>query len=360
MADIDVARYGYHWDQADRSVIHFSSPDIPRLVLSSPTAAQRYGMGILDRLPLEILHQVLGRLDFHTLIAIRSLNLASRSIVDSFPSFKYMTQYAANALRALSRTRLIIAFSAAHLLSVLRTDRCLGCQRYGAFLFLLTCSRCCFNCLETDTQFYAIPLATAKSSFGLKDRDLRRLPTMLSLPGTYALLGRRSVKRRFRLVSAVEAYTLAKALYGDVKTTLAAVLTQSATKPRAFRERVYASMPMSLRDPFCGFTSTAFPTLDIKSMCVQSGISCRGCDDVCRRKFRGELKRDDGGDLLARRNDNFSQDEFEQHIKRCEGVNWLRAFYLRDAKEAANYFSRLEFWRKRSIWPSHRTLDLNP
>lgn len=108
-------------------MIHFSSPDIPRLDLTRPAITQGCQRGILDRLPLEILHQILELLDFHTLAAIRSLNFASRSVVDSFPAYKYIAQYAANALRALTRTQLITAFGAAYLFKVLRTDRCIGC-----------------------------------------------------------------------------------------------------------------------------------------------------------------------------------------------------------------------------------------
>lgn len=290
-------------------------------------------MGILDRLPLEVLHQVLDQLDFHTLVAIRSLNLASRNTVDSFPAYKYMTQYAANALRALSQTELITAFSAVHLFKVLRTDRCTGCQQFGAYLFLLTCSRCCFNCLEKDVRFRAIAFGSLKENFGLKAIPGRRLPTMLSLPGKYA--GRRSVKRRFRLVSAFEAYALAKALYGEA--------TDDVSRPGnaacCRREWNWSSMLTSTHDAFRGFASTAFPTLDTGSMLVQSGISCRGCDDFCLREERNGVNKPD---VLARRRDRaFSQVEFEQHKKECEGIEFLDDLYLRGEMKAAAYISRL-------------------
>lgn len=348
MANSDFERYGYHWTKADRSMIHFSSPEIPSLSLYGSTKVQRYPMGMLDRLPLEIIHQILEQLDFFTLVILRGLNLASRSIVDSLPAFKYMTQYAANTLRALSRTRLITVFTASRLLNVLRTDRCMNCQQYGAFLFLLTCSRCCFKCLEKDARLRAITLSTAKSSLGLKAKDLRRLPTMLSLPGTYALRGRRTTKKRFRLVSAVEAFVLAKALYGDATTALTADSAQLATEVNV-REQAWASMLASFVDPFRGFASTAFPSLDTGSMCVQSGISCRGCEDACNRKSRGELKGVNGSDLIAQRDMAFSLIEFRQHLRQCEGIKRLRHLCLGGEKKAADYLSRLAFFGGRGL-----------
>ena len=332
MADNAVARYGYHWSQAARSMIHFSSPDIPRLDLTRASTA----VGILDRLPFEILHQVLDQLDFSTLVAIRSLNLASRNTVDSFPAYKYMTQYAADALRALSQTELITAFSSAHLFKVLRTDRCTGCQQFGAYLFLLTCSRCCFNCLQKDARFRAIAFGSLKDNFGLKPTPARRLPTMLSLPGEYAVRASRSVKRRFRLVSAFEAYALAKALYGDA-TEDTSRRGNAACVRREWKWR--HMLFTSTHDAFRGFASTAFPTLDTGSMLVQSGISCRGCDYFCLRKEQNGVKTPD---VLARRRDRaFSQAEFEQHKKECEGIAFLDDLYLHWEKEAKAYISRL-------------------
>ena len=347
MASNDLDRYGYHWTKADRSMIHFSSPEIRNLSLCGSTRVRRYSMGILARLPLEVLHQLLEQLDFLTLVHLRGLNYASRSIVDSLPAFKYTTQYAANALRALSQTKLITVFTASRLLEVLRTDRCMGCQQFGAFLFLLTCSRCCFKCLETDVRFRVISLATAKGSrFGLRPRDLRRLPSMLSLPGIYALPGRRSVKRRFRLVSAAEAYALAKTRYSD-----ATAASAQPTKSMYVLESTWRSMMLvSFVDPFRGFASTAFPSLDTGSLFVQSGISCRGCEDACDRIARGELKGVNLLDLVAQRDRAFSLVEFQEHLSECEGVIWLRELFLGGEKEAAEYLSRqIDILRRESV-----------
>ena len=337
MAYNDVKEYGYYWREDERRMIHFPSFEIPRLSLCESTKVQRYRLGTLDRLPLEILHQLLGQLDFLTLLSFRGLNLASRSIIDSLLAFKYMTQYAANVLRAINRTNLITTFTAAHLLKSLRTDRCTGCQQFGSYLFLLTCSRCCYDCLQKEPRFRAIDLATARKDFGLKPKSLRGLPTMLSLPGIYAPGTRRSFKRRFRLVSAVEAYTLAKALNGSVTTAAALDSTQSETNAYS-HDRAWASMLTSSLDSFRGFASIVFPSLDTRTMRVESGISCKGCRAVCNVKNLGS-----NPTLVTQRERAFSLAEFQQHISECDGVRRLRDLSQREEVEIGNYRSRRAF-----------------
>jgi hypothetical protein len=322
-------------------MIHFSSPQIPRLGLCDSTTARANSLGILDKLPFEILHQLVQLLDFYTLVTIRSVNFAARTAIDAFPAFKYMTQYAAGALRALSQTRLVKSFTVAHLFHVSRTDRCFGCHKFGAFLFLLNCSRCCFKCLETDVRLRAIDLRAAKNQLGLKPRDLRSLPTMLSLPGTYALRDRRTIKRRLRLVSAVEAYTLSQKIYGDdTATTLAFRSVQYAPIAR-IREQAWASMHKSFRDPYRGLASTHFPNLDIAAKLIQLGISCRGCQEACRGKSQVKRKGVPALEMTARRERVYSEAEFKQHMKECDGVKWLKALDRRGGEEAAVYWSTL-------------------
>lgn len=139
---------------------------------------------MLDELPLEILHQLLQLLDFHTWLMARSVNFAGRSTIDALPAYNYMTQYAAIVIRALNQKRLVNDSTAAHLFHVFRTDRCVGCQQLGAFLFLLNCYRRCYKCLEIDVRFRAIDLRAAKNKLGLKLSDLRSIPTTLTLPGS--------------------------------------------------------------------------------------------------------------------------------------------------------------------------------
>lgn len=159
---------------------------------------------------------------------LQSVNFTGGSIISTLPAFTCMTQYAPGALRALSHTRLIKIFTAAHPFRIFRTVRCVGCQKFGSFLFLLDCSRCCFHCLQTNVRFRAIDIRTAKEKYGLQSRELRGLPTMLSLPGTYALTNIRTIKRSIRLVSAVEAYRLSRKIYGvDTTATLASDSIQS-------------------------------------------------------------------------------------------------------------------------------------
>lgn len=165
---------------------------------------------------------------------------------------------------------------------------------------------------------------------------------MLSLPWTYAVRASRRINRRFRLVSAFEAYELAKALYGDAPTGPAASPAASSNRfewdRRIRRERTWARMVKSLEDPFRGLASNSFPALDAGSMLAQSGISCRGCDEAYRANSRLKPKGADTSDLLTQRDRAFSQAEFEQHLKECEGVKRFHTMNLCGEKKWASPF----------------------
>src|SRR5690606_28814019 len=59
---------------------------------------------------------------------------------------------------SLSRTKLLSLHSMIQLRRVLRSDRCECCPEYGAYLFLPTCVRCCWECLNANPSLRAISL----------------------------------------------------------------------------------------------------------------------------------------------------------------------------------------------------------
>jgi hypothetical protein len=97
-------------------MIHFAAPQIAHLSLCASTNVRRNSLGMFDKLPLEILHEVFQLLDFHKLSVVRSVNFASQSVIDTLPTYNYMTQYVPTALGALSKTRLITTYTVGYTL----------------------------------------------------------------------------------------------------------------------------------------------------------------------------------------------------------------------------------------------------
>ena len=138
-----------------------------------------------DLLPAELLQDILLSLDFQALRCLRAVNFAIKQLVEAFPAYRDVVEYAPNALRALADTNLLSYFSATQVHTILQSDRCSTCNDYGPYLFLLTCRRCCILCLEDKPQLRVIPVSRAQQQFG--KASLAGIPMILSLPGNYGL-----------------------------------------------------------------------------------------------------------------------------------------------------------------------------
>ncbi|KAI1652098.1 uncharacterized protein F4817DRAFT_355530 [Daldinia loculata] len=90
-ADAIVRTTAYHRKDYCRSVIWFSPREHVGIHPSIATPFQRdshTGLGPLDRLPLELLHDVLLRMDMRSLFNFRQINLRSRQAVDSLRQYQ--------------------------------------------------------------------------------------------------------------------------------------------------------------------------------------------------------------------------------------------------------------------------------
>lgn len=180
-----------------------------------PPRSPMQPLGRLDTIPPEILLYVLEYLDFQSLYRFSLVCLRGKLAVESMRSYRHMRIYAGNALVALGKTRLLRYHSAALLYQTLRSSQCVSCFDFGGFLFLPTCERVCFECLYMNQGLHMTTLNTAKKCFDLTDRQLKSIPTLFSIPGTYNVRYNISRKRVFRLVCVKQAKQLALQVHGS-------------------------------------------------------------------------------------------------------------------------------------------------
>ncbi|KAI9677624.1 MAG: hypothetical protein M1817_006578 [Caeruleum heppii] len=143
-------------------------------------------MGILNKLPVELLHTVLLDLDLRSLIALRVVNRCVRLAVDALPHFNVIVTHTPNALRALLSVGLAHTFTCRTLYDTICSSTCVGCGDFGSFLYLLTCSRICFLCMIDEERFQPLTRAHAKAKFALDNRTLSSIPFLRTLPGIYS------------------------------------------------------------------------------------------------------------------------------------------------------------------------------
>jgi hypothetical protein len=301
-ADAIVRTTAYHRRDHCLSVIWFSPrehvdirPSISTPFRQAPTT----GLGSLNRLPLELLHDVLLRLDMHSLFKFRQTNLGSRQTVDSLKQYQMVVLHGLNLLCALLRTRLASGVSLFDFYDVLCTKACALCGGFGGFISLLTWSRCCFPCLQRAPETQVQSLATARKQFHLTKAESGQLRSFKTLPGIYSM-EETVCKSRITVVSVQQARLV------------------SRQRPDAQSQAQPANSGRNQKFNFMG--SCALPFCDRRADRVEHGVSCAGCQLALEKEIigsRGEKWAFEARDKI------YAKDSFLEHFSWCEQAQLL-------------------------------------
>jgi hypothetical protein len=305
---------------------------------------QSSSIGQLDKFPLEILHATFNYLDLQSLSRLSRVSLRATVAVESLPAYRDLSLLAGHTFRILNQTKTISLHSAVTLHAALCSHRCASCGKYGAFLFLLSCERSCFACLSRNQSLWMISLPGARDFFTLKDLDLKTLPVIQSIPGTYSIDRRISRKRSIRLTSVREAKELALKVHGSSEAISRASKYANTRDFNFYKSRwlqaaplePLAEDPLSLKDvgntpsdDLCGTGSVPFPSMSPSG--AESGIWCRGCERTFELYRLDKLDWDTVSRLVPPGCDPFefleglqyramSQAEFLEHAKHCHSA----------------------------------------
>ncbi|KAI1460635.1 hypothetical protein F4805DRAFT_370557 [Annulohypoxylon moriforme] len=297
-ADAIVRVTTYHNRPLYRSVIWFQPREHVAIRPSIATSFRRTtdtGLGSLDKLPLELLHDVLLRLDMHSIFKFRQTNLRSRQIVDSVHEYQMVISHCLNLFCALLRTRLATGVSLSEFYDVLCTKACAFCRGFGGFISLLFWVRCCFPCLERVPALQMESLTSARRRFHLTESDSDDLMSFKTLPGTYSKKG--SVhKSRIIVVSAFQA------------------LLRSGPQPHIEMQARLANLVRNEIFNFMG--SCALPYYNRRTGRVEHGMSCAGCLLACEKGIISSR-------LFESYDRIYGQDSFLEHFRFCEQAQFL-------------------------------------
>ncbi|KAI1153615.1 F-box domain-containing protein [Nemania diffusa] len=197
-------------------------------------------LGILDRLPVELLYEVLKSLDLQSTILFSRVSIQRRNIVYSFSAYRDVIKHTPHALAAFSQTKLL------HLHS-----RCATCLEYGVYLFLPTCERCCWQCLRSNSTRRVVSLTAAAKTFALLPKMVQQLPVMFSILGTYRVACK-STQKSYRLVTIFSDSTCLDSL-------------------------IIPDQGNAAVDRYFGMASILFPLLTTSDI-VEHGLWCKGCE----------------------------------------------------------------------------------
>ena len=169
----------------------------------------------LDRLPIELIIEVLLRLDIPSLTRFRGLNRRTMELVNSVHQYTAIIKHCPNIIRAIVSIQ-ADGFDCGTLYRTLCTSRCLTCDRagnsrFGDYLYLIDCRRVCYYCFTKRAEYFPLtsreasrfftPNAKAQSKAKSSRRllELAKPPSILSLPGRYGRGPRGEYLRRRRL-----------------------------------------------------------------------------------------------------------------------------------------------------------------
>lgn len=286
----------YHCKDFDLSVIWFSPREHLSITNSISTPFSRVpdaSLKHLDRLPMELLHQLCLQLDIFSLLKFRQVNLRSRQVVDSLHEYRITTLFGLTPLCAILRTKLAVNVTISDFYDILCTKDCSLCGGFAGFIFLPTWIRCCFKCLQQAPETQMQTLAFIRKQLSLSRQELLQLRAFQPLPGVYTM-NETPYKSRIKIVSTQQAVSVLKREIVDTQQTL---VSRSSDGPIA---------------RFNFMASCALPYLDRDSGLIEYGVSCAGCQLALEKRFWD-----------APRDEVYSKAGFLEHFKWCRQAQLL-------------------------------------
>lgn len=278
--------------------------------------------GDLERLPDELIDDVLAQADLQSLFNFRHVNRRAMQIADSIPEFKQIVKHGHMVLRAMLSIRNASHFSSIDLLRTLETRDCENCGDFAGHIYLLGCSRVCYLCFINEARYLPLTSLQVWRRFGLDRSRLQLLPRMTSLPGKYSP-AERVCRRRLTLYdhdtarqagfslhasqAAIDKFTaddLPSQMIRYHRRNTEYLAGISRTKPRKPTGATNTEeVDMLETNPRRFMAVVSMPWIRPKEDIPVLGFHCRGCGDDCHRPFHWRRQ--------------YTNETFQDHIRQC-------------------------------------------
>lgn len=237
-----------------------STHDPPHVVECRPHSQTEIGLGYLDRLPFELLSDVLLYLDIRSLLGFKQVNHSSAKFVNTITRFSTIKRHCPDILRAAIGIR-ADSFSLNTLYETLTAHDCATCGRSGNYLYLITCKRVCYFCFTEHADYFPLSSTMAANVTGLSLKQVKKqLPYIHSVPGRYGTGGRSYTSRN--LLFDRQAVLKARAVSQDLA-------VENHQQSHRYNPRRYMSIVIA---PYLG------PSIDS----VDWGFYCHSCSIASR------------------------------------------------------------------------------
>jgi len=258
----------YHPQQFDASVVSIPTASDPLMRSRTCTVLEK-AIGDLDLLPLELINKVLRRSDLRTVSTLRLLNRRARAVVDSSFPYKLILLHAPQVVAALEKTGVASHFSVDDVFRALSTPSCGVCGKFGTYLWIPECTRCCFLCVREAPELMPMSERDARDTFGITKSGLRGVPIMVTSPGLYTTQ-QRPYRRKRHFLSRERARQAALDIHGGTVASRLIAAQDPTTVAQGRSDR-------TKNDPTRFMTVVPLPYFDPTSRITHVGLSCQGC-----------------------------------------------------------------------------------
>jgi len=317
--------------------------DKPQGYKDVTTNSSTNSAGDFDGLPVEMIHNILRKLDFDSLGVMRLANSKTRSIVDSLPEYRSMMTHAPSIIHTLRVTTTSSHFTAEKLYALLINQHCVVCNDFGLFFFIPLGVRCCYSCLYNEPQFGVMTFAKARTELGIMPEEFRRIfPVIRTVPGCYDWDTRRPLHPRRGLIARhCEQITIVSTEQASqLSVTTSQKLRSASSEPKLtlrFQTPARSGSFMG-GPPYRGMAAVAFPWLNQQRKTLEDGILCQGCrfdyklnnerPHPPNPEFRAQF-------LAARRiaERAYTEDGFNAHFEQCAMAKRLWAMSVEKTRK---------------------------
>ncbi|KAF2018142.1 hypothetical protein BU24DRAFT_421144 [Aaosphaeria arxii CBS 175.79] len=302
-----VRASAYHREDYDLAVICF--PDRTHVDIditnSSPNHNPATTLGDLDKLPLELIHEICLHSDMSSIFRFRQVNTRARHILYALYEYRVVTTHARDAFCAMLRTELDPCPTLSAFYQLLSSQKCSICgHEYGDLIHLPTCIRCCSFCVRKHApELRVATAAKAIRYLKLSRHALSQITQLKLLPGIYGMEERRRVGRPkvLSIQSAREAYRK----------------QNGGEEPTNMMMRYLQMQPILAFMVCCALPSYSLPGR------VENGICCIGCQAAIEKGILIHT----GNWAFHMRDLVYSVNGFLKHFVWCEQAQllWLES-----------------------------------
>ncbi|KAI0099714.1 hypothetical protein GGR51DRAFT_389442 [Nemania sp. FL0031] len=299
-------------------------------------------LGSLDALPMELVHYVLGFLEFQPLMELMCVSRQWKIVVETLPAYAALTKHAQVELVLMVMTDTLKYHSISTLHNAMLSQKCASCFEFGGFLFLPTCERICITCLWHNQAYWMIAIRPARFWFSLTEEEVLALPVMKAVPDTYTIQGsERTRLSQEPLVSVKQTKELAIKVHGSARMIRVKYKERIHCRPNPVYQWLHDA-PLEppgrdlSREPmkpaaghhFEGMAAIRFPYVHGEEKDI--GRLCRGCEYMAGNALPDCIHAqvvppgiDAWRPLRAIRMKLWSRRGFVEHISSCYGVEQL-------------------------------------